>query len=95
MGNQHDYPLAVRREALPGQAVFFKGFLIFGQFWLICACCCLNAKSGMGNLQGIAGHIARMIFSAGHIYVSCAKGKKRSSENLMESKKKGHHVRGP
>ena len=46
----------------------------------------------MGNLQGIANHIARMMFSAGYIYVSCAKSKKSSSKNLLESKKKSHHV---
>ena len=51
-----------------------------------------NPRSGVGNLQGIAGHIARMIFSAGHIYVSCAKITKSSFENLVGSKKNGHHV---
>ena len=44
-------------------------------------------KPGVGNHQGITGHIAR-IFSEGHIYVSCAKSKKSSSENLVQSKKK-------
>ena len=47
----------------------------------------------MGNLLGIAGDIARMIFSAGRIYVSCVKSKKSSFENLVESIKKDHHVR--
>ena len=47
---------------------------------------------GVGNLQGITGHIAR-IFSAGRIYISCVKSKKSSSKNLVESQKKGHHVR--
>ena len=45
-------------------------------------------RTGVGNLQGIAGHIARMIVSARHIHVSCVKSKKSSSENLVESNKK-------
>ena len=49
----------------------------------------LNAR--VGNLQGIAGNIARKIFSAGRIYVSCVKGKESSSENLVESKKRSSH----
>ena len=47
-----------------------------------------SSRPEVGNLQGIAGHIARMIFSAGHIYVLCAKSEKSFSENLVESKKK-------
>ena len=30
-------------------------------------------KAGVENLQGIAGHVARVIFSAGRIYVLCVK----------------------
>ena len=84
------------------RSVVKVGSLLRGQFaWRrLTAVSCLAArkrrsivrvlglsKSGVGNLQGIAGHIARMIFSAGHICVSCANNKKSSPENLVKKKK--------
>ena len=45
------------------------------------------ARAGMGNLQGIAGHIASMIFSAGRNYVSCVNSKKKFRKISGEQKR--------
>ena len=50
-------------------------------------------KTGVGNLQGIAGHIARMIFSASRIYVSCVKSKKKDPLKIQCRAKKKVNTR--